>query len=60
MVEAISIVVSVFVGAITFSGSVVAMGKLQGWLDTPAWMQSKLRHAINIGLAVSHWLPPSP
>ena len=51
LVEAISIVVSVFVGAITFSGSVVAMGKLQGWLDTPAWMQSKLRHAINIGLA---------
>ena len=43
--------VSVFVGAITFSGSVVAMGKLQGWLDTPAWMQSKLRHVINIGLA---------
>ena len=38
-------------GAITFSGSVVAMGKLQGWLDTPAWMQSKLRHVINIGLA---------
>ena len=51
LVEAISIVVSVFVGAITFSGSVVAMGKLQGWLDTPAWMQSKLRHALNIGLA---------
>ena len=51
LVEAISIVVSVFVGAITFSGSVVAMGKLQGWLDTPAWMQSKLRHVINIGLA---------
>ena len=51
LVEAISIVVSVFVGAITFSGSIVAMGKLQGWLDTPAWMQSKLRHALNIGLA---------
>ncbi|MDA7986421.1 MAG: NAD(P)(+) transhydrogenase (Re/Si-specific) subunit beta [Synechococcus sp. H1_metabat_bins_2.tsv.006] len=51
LVAGISIVVSVFVGAITFSGSVVAMGKLQGWLDTPAWMQSKLRHVINIGLA---------
>ena len=52
VVEAISIVVSVFVGAITFSGSIVAMGKLQGWLDTPAWMQSKARHFLNIALAV--------
>ncbi len=51
-VESISIVVSVFVGAITFSGSIVAMAKLQGWLSTPAWMQSKLRHAVNIAFAV--------
>ena len=31
----VSISVSIFVGAITFSGSIVAMAKLQGWLSTP-------------------------
>ncbi len=51
-IEPISIAVSVFVGAITFSGSIVAMAKLQGWLSTPAWTQSKLRHLINISIGV--------
>ncbi|MFM7436857.1 MAG: NAD(P)(+) transhydrogenase (Re/Si-specific) subunit beta, partial [Vulcanococcus sp.] len=53
LVETISIVVSVFVGAITFSGSVVAMGKLQGWIGTPGWTQSSVRHAVNITLALA-------
>ena len=52
LVAVVSIVVSVFVGAITFTGSIVAMAKLQGWLSTPGWMQSRLRHAVNIALAV--------
>jgi len=52
LVERISIVISVFVGAITFSGSIVAMGKLQGWIGTPAWTQSSLRHGVNLTLAV--------
>ncbi len=52
LVERISIVISVFVGSITFTGSMVAMAKLQGWLPTPAWMQSKVRHFINIALGV--------
>ncbi len=52
LVETISIVVSIFVGAITFSGSIIAMAKLQGWLSTPSWMQSKLRHVFNIIFAV--------
>ena len=51
LVERISIVISVFVGAITFSGSIVAMGKLQGWIETPGWTQSSLRHAVNLTLA---------
>lgn len=51
LVEQISIVISVFVGAITFSGSLVAMGKLQGWIGTPAFTQSRLRHAVNLSLA---------
>ena len=53
LVARISIVISVFVGAITFSGSIVAMGKLQGWIDTPGWTQSSLRHVVNISLAVA-------
>ncbi|MFL0793099.1 MAG: NAD(P)(+) transhydrogenase (Re/Si-specific) subunit beta, partial [Prochlorococcus sp.] len=52
IVEDLSIVVSVFVGSITFTGSIVAMAKLQGWLSTPGWMQSKARHGVNIALAV--------
>jgi len=53
LVERISIVISVFVGAITFSGSIVAMGKLQGWIGTPGWTQSSVRHAVNITLALA-------
>jgi NAD(P) transhydrogenase subunit beta len=52
IVALVSIAISVFVGAITFSGSIVAMAKLQGWLDTPAWTQSSVRHVVNISLAV--------
>ena len=52
MVALVSIAISVFVGAITFTGSIVAMAKLQGWLDTPAWTQSSVRHVVNIALAV--------
>jgi H+-translocating NAD(P) transhydrogenase subunit beta len=53
VVERLSIAISVFVGAITVTGSLVAMGKLQGWIDTPAWTQSRLRHGVNIALAVA-------
>jgi NAD(P) transhydrogenase subunit beta len=52
-VALISIVISVLVGAITFSGSLVAMGKLQGWVGTPGWTQSQVRHGVNIALAVA-------
>jgi NAD(P) transhydrogenase subunit beta len=53
LVEQVSIIISVFVGAITFTGSVVAMGKLQGWIGTPGWTQSQVRHGVNIALAVA-------
>ncbi len=53
LVEAASIVISVFVGTITFSGSLVAMGKLQGWIGTPAWTQSSVRHGVNVALLVA-------
>ena len=51
-VAIISISITVFVGAVTFSGSIVAMAKLQGWLSTPKWTQSKVRHFINISLGI--------
>ncbi len=52
LIRKFSIGVSLFVGAITFSGSIVAMAKLQGWLSTPSWTQSKARHFFNILCAV--------
>ena len=52
IVESLSIGISVFVGAITFTGSIVAMAKLQGWLSTPSWAQIKLRHLVNIALTI--------
>ncbi len=52
LIDNFSIVVSIFVGSITFSGSIVAMAKLQGWLSTPSWTQSKFRHALNIAFTV--------
>ena len=53
LINQVSISVSIFVGAITFTGSIVAMAKLQGWLSTPGWTQSKVRHFVNIVFAVS-------
>ena len=47
----VSISLSIVVGAVTCTGSVVAMGKLQGWLSTPGWMMSRWRHGYNIALA---------
>ncbi len=53
LINQVSISVSIFVGAITFTGSIVAMAKLQGWLSTPGWAQSKVRHFVNIVFAVA-------
>ena len=52
LIETLSIVVSIFVGAVTFSGSIVAGGRLQGWLSIPSWMQSRMRHMVNIALVM--------
>ena len=49
----VSIGFSIVVGAVTSTGSVVAMGKLQGWLTTPGWMMSRWRHGFNIVLATA-------
>ena len=47
----ISVGFSIVVGAVTCTGSVVAMGKLQGWFRTPGWMLGRWRHGCNIALA---------
>ena len=52
IINLISICTSIFVGSITFSGSIIAMAKLQGWISTPNWTQSKIRHSINIVFSV--------
>ena len=52
LIQDLSISVSIFVGAITFSGSIIAMAKLQGWLSTPSWTQNRVRHLINISIAI--------
>ena len=57
IVQKLSIVVSIFVGSITFSGSIIAMAKLQGWLSTPAWTQSRLRHFFNISFSILSLIP---
>lgn len=48
----LSVLASVLVGGVTFSGSLVAMAKLQEWLATPPWMLRPQRHAVNIGLVL--------
>ena len=53
LIGQISVLASVVVGAITFSGSIVAMGKLQEWLGTPAWTLRPQRHAVNIATALA-------
>ncbi|APD47530.1 NAD(P)(+) transhydrogenase (Re/Si-specific) subunit beta [Synechococcus sp. CS-602] len=49
----VSVLVSVLVGAITCSGSLVAVGKLKEWIGTPRWTLRPQRHAINILMAVA-------
>ncbi|MFM8524446.1 MAG: NAD(P)(+) transhydrogenase (Re/Si-specific) subunit beta [Cyanobacteriota bacterium] len=49
----VSLLASVLVGAITFSGSLVAMAKLQGALETPGWMLKPVRHWINGALLIT-------
>ncbi len=51
---AVSIVLSILIGAVTFTGSLVAFGKLQGikWVpDQPVLLPG--RHFINLGLIVA-------
>lgn len=48
----IELVAGTFVGAITFAGSFVAFGKLQGILNSAPW-RFKFQHALNLVLTVA-------
>jgi len=51
IIHEVEIFVGVFIGAITFTGSVVAYGKLAGWLDgKPLALPG--RNALNVGMVL--------
>jgi H+-translocating NAD(P) transhydrogenase subunit beta len=52
VIHELEIYVGIFVGALTFTGSIVAFGKLQGIIGSKALMLPA-RHALNIGLALA-------
>jgi H+-translocating NAD(P) transhydrogenase subunit beta len=45
----IEIFIGVFIGAVTFTGSIVAFGKLRGLISSKPWTLP-FRHALNLGL----------
>jgi len=51
VIHEIEIVLGIFIGAITFTGSLIAFGKLQGSITGKAMILPG-RHAMNIGMAV--------
>ena len=51
-IHLIEIVVGVFIGGLTFTGSVVAWGKLEGRIDSKPFLLSN-RHLINAGMILA-------
>lgn len=51
VVEVVETVIGVFIGAITFTGSIVACGKLQEWIRSdPLILCGSFRHVLNLVL----------
>ncbi len=48
-IHGMEIFAGVFIGAVTFTGSIVAFGKLQGLISSKPW-RLPLRHGVNLGL----------
>jgi NAD(P) transhydrogenase subunit beta len=48
-IHKVEVFVGVFIGAVTFIGSLIACGKLQGWVSSKAVLLPA-RHVVNIGL----------
>jgi len=52
IIHEVEIFIGVFIGAITFTGSIIAYGKLAGWIDGKA-LALPGRNAINVGMVLA-------
>ena len=52
-IESIETIIGVFIGAVTFTGSIVACGKLQEWISSePLIIGGSFRHVLNMSLII--------
>ena len=51
IIHEVEIFIGVFIGAITFTGSIIAYGKLSGWIDGKA-LALPGRNALNVGMVL--------
>lgn len=52
VIHEVEIFIGVFIGAITFTGSIIAYGKLAGWIDGKA-LALPGRNALNVGMVLA-------
>ena len=52
IIHEVEIFIGVFIGAITFTGSIIAYGKLAGWIDGKA-LALPWRNALNVGMVLA-------
>ena len=52
IIHEVEIFIGVFIGAITFTGSIIAYGKLAGWIDGKA-LALPGRNALNVGMVLA-------
>ena len=52
IIHEVEIFIGVFIGAITFTGSIIAYGKLSGWIDGKA-LALPGRNALNVGMVLA-------
>ena len=52
IIHEVEIFIGVFIGAITFTGSIIAYGKLSGWIDGKA-LALPWRNALNVGMVIA-------
>ena len=52
IIHEVEIFIGVFIGTITFTGSIIAYGKLSGWIDGKA-LALPWRNALNVGMVIA-------